>query len=159
MKKDLLVLGALFATAAALVVASRFLPTAQFQTTTFQPAAKIVQINNLKIAAEVVDTPDKRSKGLSERDGLAADSGMLFIFEKDDHYSFWMKNVKFPIDIIFITANRRVAQIFQNVPPEPGVNDSKLTIYKPDQPVRYVLEVAAGSSQRASIKTGDQVLF
>lgn len=93
--------------------------------------------------------------GLSEKKSLPQDEGMLFVFEKTAYYSFWMKNMQFPIDIIFIKDNR-VVNVYQDVQP-PKSKDENLPIFKPEEPADRVLEINAGLSKKYGIKKGDEV--
>lgn len=110
------------------------------------------------INVEIADTNEKRMQGLSTKSSLADKEGMLFIFEdKDISPFFWMKDMSFPIDIIWIN-DAKIVQVDKNIP-APGVQtpDSELTLYKPAQPIDYVLEVSAGFSEENDIKVGDMV--
>ena len=80
---------------------------------------------------------------------------MLFPFEKADYYSFWMKNMKFPIDIIYINKNH-IVTIHQNIKP-PKTKEESLPIYKPEDPSDTVLEINAGLSEKYKFKKGDTV--
>jgi len=97
-----------------------------------------------------------------EKDGETYDSledgkGMLFDFGKKDIFpNFWMKDMKFAIDIIWINDNR-IVDIDRDVKPEPGRSDSELTLYIPPKPIDYVLEVNAGYAERNGIEVGDSV--
>lgn len=122
-----------------------------------QTTAKSLQINGAKFKVEIADTQAKRSKGLGEREKLASDEGMLFIFDKADKYPFWMKGLTFPLDFIWIKGDT-VVDITQNVPPPAvGQQDSSLTIYQPKEEVNKVLEVSGGTTQRLNIKAGDTI--
>lgn len=116
-----------------------------------------LQINQSVLKVELADTQLKRSKGLGGRPSLASDEGMLFIFQAEDKYPFWMKGLKFPLDFIWIKGSE-VVDILPNVaPPAVGVPDQSLTIYQPKVTVDKVLEVNAGVVQRLNIKVGDTI--
>ena len=118
---------------------------------------KFVVINDKVINIEIADTPEKTSKGLSERTNLTTNSGMIFTFSKQDQYpAFWMKDMLIPIDIIWIN-DTKIIQIDNNVQPEPGITDTNLTLYRPVSAVDYVLEVNAGYCERNGIEVGDTV--
>lgn len=122
------------------------------------PVTKQVQINGSKLNVEIADTQAKRSKGLGERESLASDSGMLFIFPEPSKYSFWMKGLSFPLDFVWIKGDK-VVSILQNVPPpDPNQPDSSLPVYQPNEEVDKVLEVGAGVIQRLNIKVGDTLI-
>lgn len=90
--------------------------------------------------------------GLSNKNSLPQNTGMIFIFDKADFYSFWMRNMKFPIDILFINGNK-IVTIFQNA--QPQKNEVSIPIYKSKEPADKVLEINAGLSQKYNIKEGD----
>ncbi len=118
---------------------------------------KTVKINQTLIKVEIADTKSKRSVGLGGRDGVASGSGMLFIFEKQDKYPFWMKNTKFSLDIIWIK-QRYIVDIIKNAePPKPNQKDETLPIYVSNEPVDMVLEVNAGFVDASNIKVGDKL--
>ena len=112
-----------------------------------------VFISNNKVVAELAVTSDQKAQGLSGRDKLAEGRGMLFIY--DGYYipSFWMKDMKFPIDIIWIKDDI-VAGVAKNLPPE---GETPQQTYEPLTFVNYVLEVPAGYADRQEIKIGDKV--
>lgn len=77
---------------------------------------KFVEINNHKIKIEIADTEIKRATGLSGRKNLCESCGMLFIFDKPGHYGFWMKDMKFPLDFIFING-AKIVDLKENILP------------------------------------------
>jgi len=96
-------------------------------------------------------TPDERARGLMFRETMAPDHGMMFDFMVEEPVSFWMKNTPLALDIIFIHANGSVARIARNTVPF-----SERTIPS-GVPVRYVLEVVAGTADRIGLAGGDRV--
>ena len=98
---------------------------------------------------EIADTLEKRAQGLMNRESIDKSKGMLFVFEKEDFYSFWMKNTLIPLDIIWIDKNKEAVHIERNVPP---CKTEKCPSYKPRQKAMYVLEVNPNSG----IKIGDK---
>lgn len=116
-------------------------------------------INDSKISVEVADSPIEITKGLSNRGGLATNSGMLFVFEYKKTPSFWMKEMKFPIDIIWIDDDQ-IVDISKNVPePDSDTKTTQLPLYKPVKPVNFVLEVNANYTIENNINIGDRVIF
>lgn len=117
-----------------------------------------VKINGITIPVEVAKTDIQRRKGLSNRDGLSEGEGMFFVFaQKDVKPPFWMKDMRFAIDIIWINDNE-IVQIDNNIqPPEAGTTDEELIFYIPDQPIDYVLEVTAGFSDEKNILVGNDI--
>ena len=105
----------------------------------------------------VARTDKEREIGLSGRDGLPNGvSGMVFPFEKADYWPFWMRNMKFPLDIIYIR-DKKVVTIFSNIP-NPPAGTQNPPILKPAQPVDTVLELKAGEAQTLGIKEGDSII-
>lgn len=110
-----------------------------------------------EIRAEIADTPESRKKGLMFRDRLPENEGMLFVFEQAMPHHFWMKNCRFPIDIIWMNEQKEIVYIAESVPPceaDPCPN------YGPtDIPSRYVLEVVAGGARREKLAIKQQLKF
>lgn len=120
------------------------------------PAVREIKVGNTVIKVEVADTPEKRTKGLSGRNSLDQDSGMLFTFDsKGTLPVFWMKDMQFSLDFIWISKGK-IVQIDKKVPPPGGnITDNQLPRYSPSTPVNYVLEVNAGFADKNNIKVGD----
>lgn len=115
-------------------------------------------VGSTTFTIEVASTTPSRAQGLSGRAELAENEGMFFIFPWADRYDFWMKDMKFAIDIVWIKDDR-VVGFTENVAPEPGKSVFSLTKYSPPEPVNRVLELSAGSVKKFSIKVGDRVEF
>ena len=115
-----------------------------------------IKINDQFIVAEIARTESEREKGLSGRDGIGLNEGMYFIFSEPSTDGFWMKGMKFPIDIVWI-AESEIVGLEERVPPEPGVPDRALTVYAPPEAVDKVLELAAGRVRLLRAKVGDHV--
>lgn len=124
-------------------------------TPSLSPAQPILRIGEIKIPVEIADTPEKRGRGLSGRLSLPSSSGMLFIFEKPNIHRFWMPNMHFPIDFIWIDSAKRIVGITENA--QPLTNLLTPVWYTPPEPVKYVLEVNAGFSRTHNIKVGMEV--
>jgi len=120
-----------------------------------KPKISKVLINSKEIKVEIADTPKKQYKGLSNRDSLCQDCGMLFIFPDKAGRTFVMRNMLFPIDILWIDGEK-IVKIDEELPlpisPEGGE-------YHSGQPVDYVLEVSNGFCQENNIKAGDRVEY
>lgn len=116
-----------------------------------QPA---VTIRGKAFTVELADSPQERSIGLSNRQNLDQNAGMLFIFESEGLHAFWMKGTLIPLDMIFIH-DRKIVTIHRNVPtPAP---DSQVPFYTPRDPVNFVLEINAGLSDAYGFTPGDTV--
>lgn len=111
-----------------------------------------IEIGKNKIEIEIVDTPEKMSMGLSNRQSLPYNSGMLFIMPNPIITAFWMKDMRFPIDIIWIDQNYKIIKIDSSVMPETYPNT-----FSPPSLIKYVLEVNAGYSEDKNIKAGDAI--
>lgn len=95
-----------------------------------------IQLGEKIYAAEIARTPEARSRGLSGREGLGENDGLLFIFEEPGYPGFWMKDMKFAIDIIWLDENLTVVDVTKNAAP-----DSYPQIFHPKSPAQYVLEI------------------
>ena len=137
-----------------LLTKGNFLPKSPTPT---QTPGRQVRIGATTIAVEIADTDAKRSLGLGKRTSLDKDSGVLFIFpQKDVTRNFWMKDMNFAIDIIWVN-DGKIVKIDKNVPPQPEVADSALKNYSSGTPVDYVLEVNAGFSEKGGVNVGSTV--
>jgi uncharacterized membrane protein (UPF0127 family) len=106
---------------------------------------------------EIARTQEERAIGLTKYESLPEDFGMLFILPNDSEPAFWMKGMKFPIDIIWIN-NNKVVKIDSNLPPAPrDLPDQQIPKYLPGQPVDLVLEIAGNEAAKKGIKVGDNV--
>ncbi len=111
-----------------------------------------VLIGGKKLKVDVADTEESREEGLSDRKSLGQDEGMLFIFEESGLYAFWMKDMNFSIDIIWISADNKIVYIQKNATP-----DSYPKAFSPGKQAKYVLEVATGFSDKNNLKEGDSM--
>ncbi|MDP1719086.1 MAG: DUF192 domain-containing protein [bacterium] len=113
-------------------------------------ARETLNINGNLLYVEVADTSAARSQGLSDREQLAENQGMLFVFPVPAIYPFWMKDMKFPIDIIWIRGNK-VIGVADNAAVPGGAT---LPIYSPPGLMDKVLEVGVGVAAKLGIKEG-----
>lgn len=116
----------------------------------------LARIANQKFSVEIADTASTRAKGLSGRGGLGPEQGMLFLFETASRYGFWMRDMKFPIDIVWIRGERIIG-FSENLDPQIGESIIKLKVYYPPEDVDKVLEVAAGTVRELGFVVGDPV--
>jgi len=120
-----------------------------------------LMIGGTKISVEIADTAEKRNRGLSGRTSMEEDQGMLFDFKNSQTTKpgFWMIDMKFDLDLIWIKDNR-VIEITKSVPhPKTGTDSSELPIYYPEHAIDTVVEVNSGFSDRRGIKVGDVLTF
>ncbi|OGE37603.1 hypothetical protein A3D79_01575 [Candidatus Daviesbacteria bacterium RIFCSPHIGHO2_02_FULL_39_8] len=122
-----------------------------------QTVVRNLTINNTLFKVEIADTKEKRAQGLGGREKLADDEGMLFIFEKEGKYAFWMRGMKFAIDFIWIKRNVVVDLTSDVKAPLPDQAEESLPKYSPKVEVDQVLEVSAGTINRLNIKEGDTI--
>ena len=106
-----------------------------------------LSINGNVLFVEIADTVPLREKGLGGRTHLDSNSGMLFVFEEPTVPSFWMKNMRFPIDIIWISHEKQIIGVETEVRPE-----SYPQTFSPSAPVKYVLEVNGGWTEQNSVE-------
>ncbi len=111
-------------------------------------------INDKQFLVEVAQSDAQKSLGLSGREGLNQNAGMLFVFNKPSKQFFWMKGMKFTIDIVWIDENKKIVGFVENAKPE----DYPET-YPSPQNVAYVLEIGSGEVKKQGIKIGDGVIF
>ncbi|WP_106752318.1 DUF192 domain-containing protein [Pannonibacter carbonis] len=105
----------------------------------------------VSFVAEVVSTEAQRAIGLMNRKELAADAGMLFVFEREGERHFWMQNTYVALDMIFIAADGKIVSI------APDTTPLSQKIISSGAPALYVLEVVAGTSARLGIEPGQSV--
>lgn len=120
-----------------------------------RPPASKVTINSSTFKVEVAKSQKEKIIGLSAKQSIPEDQGMLFVFDKADTYPFGTKNMKFPVDIIFIN-DTKVVSVVENATP-PASPESESPIYYPENPCDKVLEINAGLATRDNIKKGDTV--
>lgn len=116
----------------------------------FQPTTT-VKVGSGLYHLTVADNEGERVQGLSGVDALSVDGGLLMKFDADDKWGIWMKDMKIPLDIIWLNSDKEVVYIVKNASPDLSTN----TIFAPKDPSRYVIELAAGSVEKAGIKTGE----
>ena len=124
------------------------------------PASAIAAVGGVEFEIEVAHTPSDRARGLSNRDSLPQMAGMLFVFESGEASSFWMKEMRFPLDFIWIGRDCRVVDTTVDVPPPAtGSPGSPLPTYESGPPAVYTLEVNAGKVRELGVRVGDSVRF
>ena len=116
-----------------------------------------ITVNHVKLVADIAENGTQRSKGLSVKDTLNENEGMLFVFSTEREHSFWMKNMKFPIDIIWLDDDQEVVHVEHSL--EPCTPDSFCPSFKPDRNSLYVLETVAGFAQKYNVTDNTYVDF
>ena len=118
------------------------------------PEIKKVKIAEKVINIEMVITPEEREKGLSGRENIGENEGMLFVFENSGRHGFWMKDMMFPIDIVWLDQSKKIIFIQKNVLPS-----TYPEIFYPDDNANYVLELISGFAEKNNLQIGNQVKF
>ena len=118
-----------------------------------QEVLKTVCVKDVCVQVEVVDSDAARQQGLMFRENLPGGQGMLFVFEDEGRYGFWMKNMKFPIDIIWVDKEETIVDTKPDLSPCP----ESCEIFSPRDKALYALEVHAGFARRNKIEIGDKV--
>ena len=109
---------------------------------------------------EVAATPQIRGRGLSGRRSLAPDRGMLFRYHTRDRYGFWMKDMRFPLDILWLSSlDAQTSEIVDIAPSAPPDASDSPRVYEPRLPADDVLELTAGTAARLHLKIGDRAEF
>lgn len=104
------------------------------------------------IPIELAETQEEWEKGLSGRDSLAEDRGLLFIFDHSEKWGIWMKDMKFAIDVLWADADGNIVSVHERMAPE-----SYPKIFTPSSQAKYVLEVPAGFISEHAVKVGDAI--
>lgn len=120
-----------------------------------RPQVVTVEIGNATISATIADTSQARSNGLSGTSDLAANCGMLFVFPADQAWQFWMKDMHYNLDIIWLDATKKVVHVVNNASPD----SYPFTVFAPSASARYVLEINGGEAKKTDITVGERATF
>lgn len=123
------------------------------------PQDKFIKIyfpNGKSVTAELAVTEQERQQGLMFREKILPEQGMLFIFEEEGFYSFWMKNTLISLDILWLDEEKRIVHIEHAVPP---CQKDPCPSYTPRFPALYVLELASGAADQNKLKLYDRLEF
>ncbi len=120
-----------------------------------QNQTALVSVGGVSLLSTLSTTSESQSKGLAVKDSLEENEGMLFIFKSPQKYSFWMKDMKFPIDILWIDASGKIVHIEKNL--QPCIFLLPCPSYSPNDDSLYVLEVISNFTNKFGINIGDQV--
>jgi uncharacterized membrane protein (UPF0127 family) len=124
----------------------------QESATSAYPTAEVT-IGFHRIQVEVADTPERRARGLSGRAHLVEDRGMVFPYARAERHGFWMLEMRFDIDIVWIRDDR-IVDVTRRALHDPT---GELPVYRPREPANLVLEVPAGTVEKLGWKIGDRV--
>ena len=114
---------------------------------------RIMAVGDERFVVELATTPASRQRGLMGRSQLAADRGMLFFYDEQGPRTFWMKNVRFALDILYLDADWRIVHRVT----APPCMTSPCPEYPTSRPARYVLELPAGSGERLGLEPGQRL--
>lgn len=105
------------------------------------------------IDIEIADTYEERNRGMMHRSSMEHDKGMLFVFDGEEEQSFWMKNTKMSLDIMYVNANREIVSIYKHTQPYSTTSIPSM------RPAQFVVETSAGFCDKFGIKEGDRIVF
>lgn len=125
-----------------------------FMISNFKPSTE-VQLGSGVFNVRLADDETSRQLGLSGVESLGPNEGLLMVFDNDDTWEIWMKDMKISLDIIWLDSDKEVIYSVKNASPELSTDK----IFRPSEPARYVIELPAGSVQQYGIKTGDKAEF
>jgi uncharacterized protein len=122
-----------------------------------QPIKARIVVNGFAILADLAITDEDQIKGLSIRDQMNENEGMLFVYGEPSRQSFWMKDMKFPIDIIWLNETGSVVHVEENL--RPCVPSLECPSFSPNENAQYVLETVAGFADKHHLKIGTDIDF
>lgn len=120
------------------------------ESSTFPHNFEIV-LNSRAITAEVMRTPEELQRGLSGRETIGVNEGMWFDFGFENQWGIWMKDMKFPIDIVWFDKNLEIIFIARDIAPE-----TYPKVFTPERTASYVLELHAGAVEKFGLRVGDR---
>lgn len=113
-----------------------------------------VELGGKTFSVEIADTQEKQALGLMFRDSMPDDEGMIFVFPNEAPRSFWMKNTRIPLDIMYFDKDLKMVSISADTPP---CRVSRCPSYPSSKPAMYVLELNAGKASELGVGPGDQL--
>lgn len=116
------------------------------------PGDPVVHIAGIPIRVDIADTESARKQGLSGRAGLEEARGMLFVFDEPGYHGMWMKDMQFPIDVVWVSEDLRVVEVVHRLDP-----DTYPQIFEPPQPAKYMIETKVNFTETFGIQVGDSV--
>ena len=126
----------------------------QQQQGTTQPASTLptvpMKIGSRTFNLEIARTSDEQERGLMKRDSMPQDHGMIFVFPNEQVLQFWMKDTRFPLDILFLDGKGRIVSVSQ-------MKAYDLTNTSSESPAQYAIELNVGAAKDAGVKAGDML--
>ncbi|HEX5354128.1 MAG TPA: DUF192 domain-containing protein [Rhodanobacteraceae bacterium] len=120
------------------------------------PGTPSITLRGHTFSVEVAATPAEQEQGLMNRPSMPADHGMLFVFSEAQPVTFWMKNTLIPLDMLFFDTSHQLVAVKANVPP---CKADPCKEYPSGVPIRYVLELNAGTAAKLGLRKGDVITF
>ncbi len=157
MIKKLVIAASIIAAVAAAIVVLVLMPSltqhgqTQTQMPTYNYEVRKITINGVTLDVEIADDSKKMERGLMFRDTLPENRGMLFVFDQERKYTFWMMNMTFDLDIIWLDTNGKVVYTVEDAKPCIDAAHTSSCSFSPDRPAKYVLEVNSGFVQKHGI--------
>ena len=118
----------------------------------------VLRVGEQTLGVEIADSAEEWSQGLSGREQLSGDEGMLFVFDDQVRRSFWMRQMRFSLDMMFIR-DGRINEIVRNVPAPSGSQDGTEIRVQSQESADWVLEVNSGWAQEHGVEVGDEVTY
>lgn len=116
-----------------------------------------VKIGDKNYDIFVTENDTDKKNGLAIFDDIKENEGMLFEFEQEDYHTFWMRGMKFDIDIIFLDGEKKVIQIFENVQKDSYKSEEDYKLYTSKLKSKYVIEIKSGEVKKNNLKIGDVI--
>ena len=113
-----------------------------------------VELKGQRFDVEIADTEPARERGLMFRESMPADHGMLFLFDDNAVRTFWMKNCRMPLDILYFDEKYKLVSVQQRVP---ACRSEPCPVYPSEGAAKYVLELNAGVADKLGVKPGDAI--
>ena len=118
------------------------------------PKSTLIRAPKNTFHVAIADTDELQQKGLSGHDPLGEDGGMLFVFDRPAAYGFWMKDMNFPIDIIWLNSDKEIIKISNDIKPESFPEQ-----FCPESPVQHVIELQSGEAANNNLVVGQKLKF
>ena len=111
----------------------------------------VIRLHGHRYSTQIMQTPEELQQGLSGTKSLPQGNAMLFVFPSDDKWGIWMKDMNYPIDIVWLDNKRLVVYMVKNAKPSSYPD----TTFRPDKNTRYVIELPSGTIEQTDIQIGD----
>jgi hypothetical protein len=112
-----------------------------------------ITVAGVPVFVAIAETPDTRARGLGGTEALSSNQGMLFVFDRDDYYRMWMKDMWYALDILWVSEQGEIVHMEKNISP-----DTYPQSFTSTDPSRMVLELPAGFIDHYEVKLGQRVV-